>query len=86
MWLVCKWSCNVRQCSTLSTRLFNLPWFASCCALTRHGPAQLGQRCGQADLAKLRAALTAVTEPLFDYDKQYICEFMGWGQPGAAAR
>ena len=54
--------------------------------LTRHAAAQLGQRCAQADLAKLQAQLQAVTEPLFDYDKQYICEFMGWGQPAAAAQ
>lgn len=55
-------------------------------ALTLHAAAQLGQRCGQADLAKLQAQLAAVTEPLFDYDKQYICEFMGWSQPAAAAQ
>ncbi|KAK9838376.1 hypothetical protein WJX81_008030 [Elliptochloris bilobata] len=61
-----------------------------CAAVTMLGKTvemcylQLGQRCAPADLAKLQAALTAVSEPLFDYDKQYICEFMGWAQPGAA--
>ena len=66
--------------------LHTWPLCANRGVLIRHAAAQLGQRCGQADLAKLQAALQAVTEPLFDYDKQYICEFMGWGQPAAAAQ
>jgi len=48
--------------------------------------AQLGQRCNPADLAKLQTALGAVSEPTFAYDKEYICEFMGWSQaPSAVA-